>query len=157
VSFLLLFCQLCHLIAFKDYLNSNHQGGDHSFNLEPNKFSYTYTKNSVIEPWKDWQFKYGLKSNASKMEAGPGGFSFFCITHVDGNIEEWTREHGDIAPNNYLSIVRPDCEECYILFSEDVINDNGLLNAYNVYKLNSQVTNIQNKSDETCKVLRIYK
>jgi len=144
-------------IAFKNYIEESNQGGTYDFTLEPNKFSVHYKKDSVITPWKEWQFKYGLKSESSRMEAGPEGFSFFCLTHVDGKIESWTREHGDISPNSSFELIKPDSEECYILFSEDVLNENGILKAYQVYKLTSSTTNIQNTSQENCKMLRIYK
>ena len=143
--------------AYKNYVNQEHQGGTHSFSSGTNSLTYSYTKDSVITPWKDWQFKYGLKSKKAKMQSGSSDFSFFCFTHITDDVEDWTREQGDIADAASFSISRPTCSECYILFSEAVTKGSTTLEAYRVYELNSSTLSVTNNSGSTCKMLRVYK
>ena len=143
--------------AYKNLINQEHQGGTCSFTSGTNSLTLSYTKNEVITPWKDWQFKYGLKSKGSKMESGSDDFSFFCLTHINDDVEDWTREHGDIAANSSFTVTKPTSSECYVLFSENVSNSNGTLDAYRVYKLTSASTVVTNSTSEVCKMIRLYK
>lgn len=143
--------------AYKNYVNQEHQGGTHSFSSSTNSLTYSYTKDSVITPWKDWQFKYGLKSKEARMESGSDDFSFFCITHINDDVEDWTRKQGDIAANSSFTVTKPTSSECYILFSEAVTSGSNTLEAYRVYELNSSTLNVTNNSSSTCKILRLHK
>lgn len=94
------------LEAFKNYLETNSQGGTAEFTITNNSFQYKYFKDSIITPWQDWQFKYGLKAEFSKMISASDDFSFFCITHINDDVDDWTREHGDVAGNESFTITR---------------------------------------------------
>lgn len=117
----------------------------------------TYTYEGADQPWKDWQAAWGLKSAISRLEAGEGGLSFVCVTHAQDDVQDWTRQHGDIEAGGSFAFEKPVCEECYLLFSQPVTLDGNVIAPNKIYKVTSGQISIVNPTEEPCKVLRFYK
>jgi hypothetical protein len=116
-----------------------------------------YTYEGADQPWKDWQAAWGLKSAISRLEAGEGGLSFVCVTHAQDDVQDWTRQHGDIEAGGSFTFEKPVCEECYLLFSQPVTLDGTAIEANKIYKVASEQISIVNPTEEPCKMLRFYK
>jgi|11BtaG_2_1085332.scaffolds.fasta_scaffold16825_3 hypothetical protein len=116
-----------------------------------------YTYQGDDQPWKNWQAAWGLKSAISRLEAGEGGLSFVCVTHVQDDVQDWIRQHGDVAAGGSFTFEKPVCEECYLLFSQPVTLGGTAIEANKIYKVASEQISIVNPTEEPCKMLRFYK
>lgn len=119
------------------------------------RISYAYT--GADEPWQNWQNNWGLKTSVSRLEAGADGLSFFCIVHIEDDIESWTRHIGDIGAGQTFSFERPICGECYIIFGQPVTVNGTEVEPYVVKRIASEQISIVNSTEEPCRMLRFYK
>lgn len=134
-----------HFTMHKDYANNRIIG-----NL--------LVPNDKIDNWTSNYIKWHIAAPRAKCTFTSDGSEIICVTRLNGSFNKYNFDQRTIESNAELTIERPDCEVCYLLFTDHLakVGSNSLLKG-KLYKLTSESIIVNNPSPNRVRILRYYK
>ena len=149
-----------HLDQFWNYVQSHGEGVSLSLvesDAAARRFVFTASFENNSNNWAAYPLPYVLDVTTSRMEVTEEGTDIICYVFADNDLNNWTKEHCNIAPNETFEISKGGTEYCYVVFGEEVNKDSTTLEAFKPYRITSDSITVTNNTSNSCKIFRIYK
>lgn len=115
--------------------------------------------NDRIDNWVSMYIKWHIAAPRAKCTFTSEESEIICVTRLNGSFSKYSFDQKTIEPNETLQIDKPDCEVCYIMFTDHLYKSDStaMLMKNKMYKLTSTSININNPSTSRIRILRYYK
>lgn len=153
--------------AFIQYLEESPETWVCEKDMEDNKLITQITFAGENTEWCSFPLGYMLDCANLSIVATSDDAEILCIMQKNATLK-WNMSHIDVAPNETIDVVRPDCEVAYVVTSQDAVIETTMLGTTNdghtvpfdkfsVKKLESQSVKLKNISDKANKIIIYYK
>lgn len=113
--------------------------------------------NFEVPEWSGQLVQWHPKAPYAKITNTSDDAEFICVTRLNGTFHQFVFEQKTMEPGETLTVDRPSCETCYVMFTGDVAKGEAALLKNKLYKLTSPTTEITNNGAKRIKVLRYTK
>lgn len=113
--------------------------------------------NFRIPEWMRQPTPWHPKAPIAKIVSESDESEFVCVTRLNGSYNLYTFEQRTIESNESLVLSRPDCEVCYLMFSDHVAKGSQILLSKKLYKMTSETLEVLNNQINRVRILRYYK
>lgn len=138
--------------------------------IPPNFSNYTFTKNIaenklyadistnwVSESWINNHLNWQIAAPKAKLILNSEDAAMLCVTRLNGTYSNYTFDNRTIEPNETITITRPDCEKCFLIFSKSLYSNDKELKPLKMYKQVNSSLQVTNQNDSRVKIFRYIK
>jgi hypothetical protein len=110
-----------------------------------------------IPEWSDYLVPWLPSAPKATLTNTSNDSEFLCIARLNNTFSDYTFSQRTIESGSTLSVDRPTCSVCYIIFTKDVSVNGKTLAKNKAYKLTSESLQVTNAGSNRALVLRYYR
>lgn len=115
--------------------------------------------NDQIDNWISHYIRWHIGAPRAKCTFTSDQSEIICVTRLNGSFSKYSFDQRTIEAGATLQIDKPDCETCYVLFTDHLYKagSTNLLMKGKLYKLTSSSISVNNPATGRVRILRYYK